>query len=81
MAEPYEIRDEDSGKISKERGEDSKKALATWLPKIENSGYYNVYVQHPEGNGDSTISDNALYTITHASRETVVRLNQREKVM
>lgn len=65
--------------IAQDTAEDSKTASATWLPKIENSGYYNVYVQHPEGNGDSTISDNAPYTITHASGETVVRLNQREK--
>ncbi len=60
-------------------GREFKTASATWLPKIENSGYYNVYVQHPEGGGDGTISDNAPYTITHASGETIVRLNQREK--
>ena len=67
--------------IAQDSAEDSKTASATWQSPIEQSGYYNVYVQHPEGGGDSTISDSVPYTITHASGKTVVRLNQREKGM
>ena len=70
---------EDYRSIAQDTAEDYTTAAATWTPEIKNSGYYNVYVQHPGGSGDSSISDNVPYRIKHALGENVVRLNQREK--
>ena len=70
---------DDYQSIAQDTAEDYTTAAATWTPEIKNSGYYNVYVQHPEGGGDSSISDNVPYKIKHALGENVVRLNQREK--
>ena len=67
--------------ISESNAQDPATASATWTPVVPSAGYYNVYVRHPEGSGDETISDSVPYTIRHAFGTNVVRLNQREQGM
>lgn len=52
-------------------------ATATWSAAISKSGYYNIYVWHPNGSGaGSNLCTNAPYTIKHSGGEYTIEYNQ-----
>lgn len=58
-------------------GENNKGATANWLPEVKESGYYNIYINLPDAQDETTISDSAPYTVIHGAGAETLRISQR----